>query len=317
MNSSLARLGPTSRARRCVPPPPGMMPSRISGWPNTARSPARSGSRRRAPARSRRRGRTRTPPRSPCEGSPRPHRARRGSTAVIRAPPPSAPPNSEMSAPAAKIRSPPVITTAPGGIAVQARPRSRAAGRATPARALTLPLSSVTTATPSSRRSSVTNGSSAHAPDGIMRRADAVQHGVGGRPRIGLVARSLAGGGDPTARRCRSGGPAARGAVGDDLAQLLPARKAARARVGRWPRRDLAVGVDRPPRAVDAIPGRPTVGTIGGRQLSWPSSDRSSICSRSRRVSSTPGRSALLITNTSAISISPALLACTLSPHPG
>ena len=31
---------PTARARRCVPPPPGMMPSRISGWPNTARVPA-------------------------------------------------------------------------------------------------------------------------------------------------------------------------------------------------------------------------------------------------------------------------------------
>ena len=34
----LGPAGPTRRARRCVPPPPGMMPSRISGWPNTARS---------------------------------------------------------------------------------------------------------------------------------------------------------------------------------------------------------------------------------------------------------------------------------------
>ena len=39
--------------------------------------------------------------------------------------------------------------------------------------------------------------------------------------------------------------------------------------------------------------------------------------SRSRRVSSAPGRSALLITNTSAISSRPALLACTESPQPG
>ena len=46
-------------------------------------------------------------------------------------------------------------------------------------------------------------------------------------------------------------------------------------------------------------------------------SERSSICSRSRRVSATPGRSALLITNTSPISSRPALFACTASPHPG
>ena len=39
--------------------------------------------------------------------------------------------------------------------------------------------------------------------------------------------------------------------------------------------------------------------------------------SRSRPVSSVPGRSALLITNTSAISSRPALLAWTASPHPG
>ena len=32
---------PTARVRRCVPPLPGMMPSVISGWPNTAVSAAR------------------------------------------------------------------------------------------------------------------------------------------------------------------------------------------------------------------------------------------------------------------------------------
>ena len=65
-------------------------------------------------------------------------------------------------------------------------------------------------------------------------------------------------------------------------------------------------------------PAVATVHTIGGCQPS-PSNgpDSSSIWSRSRRVDSTPPRSALLIANTSAISISPALLACTLSPHPG
>ena len=37
---SFARAGPTRRGRRWVPPPPGMMPRRISGWPNRARSDA-------------------------------------------------------------------------------------------------------------------------------------------------------------------------------------------------------------------------------------------------------------------------------------
>ena len=37
---SLARLGPTSRVSRWVPPAPGMIPSRISGWPSTASSAA-------------------------------------------------------------------------------------------------------------------------------------------------------------------------------------------------------------------------------------------------------------------------------------
>ena len=31
---------PITRARRWVPPPPGMIPSRISGWPNSALSEA-------------------------------------------------------------------------------------------------------------------------------------------------------------------------------------------------------------------------------------------------------------------------------------
>src|SRR6185503_2918832 len=36
----LQRCFPITRARRWVPPPPGMIPSRISGWPNWALSEA-------------------------------------------------------------------------------------------------------------------------------------------------------------------------------------------------------------------------------------------------------------------------------------
>jgi hypothetical protein len=67
-----------------------------------------------------------------------------------------APPNSEMSAPAAKIRSPPVTTTAPGGSSVRARAASRSPATTAPDNAFTLPLASVMTATPSARRSSPT-----------------------------------------------------------------------------------------------------------------------------------------------------------------
>ena len=38
--SSIARCLPTARARRWVPPPPGMIPRVISGWPNSAVSEA-------------------------------------------------------------------------------------------------------------------------------------------------------------------------------------------------------------------------------------------------------------------------------------
>ena len=57
------------------------------------------------------------------------------------------------------------------------------------------------------------------------------------------------------------------------------------------------------------------VQTTGGRHPVSPAS--SSIPSRSRTVSGAPGRSALFTTNTSAISSSPALAACTASPQPG
>ena len=38
--NSFARAGPTNRARRWVPPAPGMTPSLISGWPKVASSAA-------------------------------------------------------------------------------------------------------------------------------------------------------------------------------------------------------------------------------------------------------------------------------------
>ena len=68
--SSIARCLPITRASRCVPPPPGMIPSRISGWPNSARSRTPRSCRTPAPARSRRRARSRTRPRRAASGSP-------------------------------------------------------------------------------------------------------------------------------------------------------------------------------------------------------------------------------------------------------
>src|SRR5947209_6264316 len=69
----------------------------------------------------------------------------------------SGPPNSEMSAPAAKILSPPVTTTAPGGSAVNPRAASVISPSTATERALAGGRSSRNTATPSSLRSSRTN----------------------------------------------------------------------------------------------------------------------------------------------------------------
>src|SRR5215211_2161385 len=136
--------------------------------------------------------------------------------AAVIGPASSAVPNSEMSAPAAKMRSPPVITTAPGGSARKLTAIS-CSRRTTPLdRALTFPLASVTIATASSS-SSVTK-SSLIPPSCVQY---AVEHGVGGSPRIRLV------GGDRLGQRL----PTIAGAdltctlveaVGDDLAEFLP-----------------------------------------------------------------------------------------------
>ncbi len=72
----------------------------------------------------------------------------------------------------------------------------------------------------------------------------------------------------------------------------------------------MAVHRSSTPSPDDAI-----VSTMGGRQS--PSWVRSSMSSRSRRVSRAPGRSALLMTNRSAISRRPALFAWMASPQPG
>ena len=73
--------------------------------------------------------------------------------AAVIVPASSWPPNSEMSAPAAKTRSPPVITTAPGRSAASSSAASCSSRSNAPESASTLPLANVMTATLSSRRS--------------------------------------------------------------------------------------------------------------------------------------------------------------------
>ena len=82
-----------------------------------------------------------------------------------------------------------------------------------------------------------------------------------------------------------------------EVGAVAPARR-------RRPRR-------RPPPVVD------TARTIGGVHPRSRPRARPRTPARSRSVSSAPGRSALLSTNTSAISSRPALAACTASPQPG
>ena len=79
-------------------------------------------------------------------------------------------------------------------------------------------------------------------------------------------------------------------------------------RCSRW--RSTSASTGRSPRR-----GAATVLRIGGSQS--PCSPRESIISRSRAVRSTPSRSALLMTKTSAISRMPALIAWMSSPRPG
>src|SRR5438552_2874683 len=69
----------------------------------------------------------------------------------------SGPPNSEMSAPAAKILSPPVTTTAPGGSAVRPRAASAISPRSATDSALAGGRSRRRIATPSSPRSTCTS----------------------------------------------------------------------------------------------------------------------------------------------------------------
>ena len=137
----------------------------------------------------------------------------------------------------------------------------------------------VTTATPSSRRSSRTNaGLSAMHRTVAGSAAGALQHLVGGRPGIGRALDHSLLEAIPTLAGAQLPGPPLE-AAGDDLAQLLPDPEVAAALELTVGGDDLAVVLHGLPEQVDAIPVDPTVGMIGGRQESWPRSDRSSICS--------------------------------------
>ena len=227
-----------------------------------------------------------------------------------------------MSAPAANTRSPPVTTTAPGGSSVSAvaAPSELAQQlrgervdlgvveahdghavvaaldgderRSVPGMAGTLRCRSRLPGRPASSSSAAVHGS--------RRRADAP------RPRARRARLRRAGSSARWRSRC-----------GDDL-RAARRRGAGPAAVELARRLEVRAVLPRPRRHSSSTPS--PVDRDGGddrRAPRRPRSDRSSICSRSRRVSSTPGRSALLITNTSAISSRPALLACTASPQPG
>src|SRR4051812_30050181 len=103
--------------------------------------------------------------------------------AVVMTRPSSGPPNSLMSAPAAKMRSPPVTTTAPGRSAASASARARNVRINAPDRAFTLGLSRVRMATPSSRRSRRTSSGSSGIPRPYLS-ADPLQQLVGRRPGV-------------------------------------------------------------------------------------------------------------------------------------
>ena len=151
---SLARAGPTSRGRRCVAPPPGMIPSSISGWPRRAVSPATRRSHASASS---------SPPPSakPVMAAmtgrgiaATASSASRKLRATVRAS--SGPPNSSMSAPAASAFSLPHTTTA---LTVASAAISRAVSASAPSIACDSGLSggrfrrsTTTPSPPSSRR---------------------------------------------------------------------------------------------------------------------------------------------------------------------
>ena len=126
---SLARAGPTSRGRRCVPPAPGDDAEQDLGLAEDRllRGDAEvAGQRQLAPAAQRVARRRR---RSPCGGWRRRRPARPGCRRrAARASGGPRPTKPVMSAPAAKIRSPPVTTTAPGGSAISVSAVARQLG---------------------------------------------------------------------------------------------------------------------------------------------------------------------------------------------
>src|SRR5688500_14111544 len=188
--------------------------------------------------------------------------------------------NSVMSAPAAKMRSPPVSTTAPGGSEVNDSAAESSCRRTSDEIAFTFGLSSRTTATPLSRRSTCTTiVSSAMAADvsGVPALLDPAEDLVGRRVRIGRAVEH------PPAQLLEPLAPAGlAGPVEQPLDHdgpqlldhpLLPAT-AELARLLQI----LAVGLDRRPYLVDALASRcdrghdrrpPAVGvTVTGHQQS-------------------------------------------------
>src|SRR5690606_9770969 len=96
--------------------------------------------------------------------------------------------NSEISAPAAKIRSPPVTTTAPGGSSWRTRAAASSWRSSSVESAFTLPCCRRRTATPPGRRSTWTRGSGMAGdatPIGPSTRTRSpVEELLGGRPRV-------------------------------------------------------------------------------------------------------------------------------------
>ena len=225
--------------------------------------------------------------------------------------------------PPAKIRSPPVTTTAPGGSsrsdvggALELAQQLR--GEGVDLRVVEADDGDAVVAALDADQGGLGHGADATTAARATRERQASRRGaVGGRPGVD-------GRGSPR-RRSAPRAPVAGGG-------LAPARAAARRHDARQlvARRARAARSSVAGRARGARGGAPTAAhssstPVAGRGRRWrrraaaspPASVRSSIRSRSRRVSSGPGRSALLTTNTSAISSSPALLAWTASPQPG
>ena len=240
----LGPAGPTSRARRWVPPPPGMMPSRISGWPSwPSRLPMRK---------SQARASSQPPPRAkPADGGDR--RPGDGGHRVEGRAGSAAPSSRRPRRGAAELADVGAGGEDPvaAGDDDRARAGRRSASAATASqlaraapcdRALTLGLSRRTTATPSSRRSTCDQRACAghRAAYRYGRRAQS-RSAVGRGPRVERAARRPRRPARRAGRRPTADGPLARGSAATMRASssATPAPgAAARARrvASRWAR---------------------------------------------------------------------------------